>query len=114
MNDTSTFINDTFMVLLTITASTWIIYLLFIGFTGDGPGCAASTVAKSFYDIISWAAGILTAPPLVYGLLRLLFWPTGTKNVGVWAAGAVAAGGIAFFVVAVVLFAQAIAQYGCR
>ena len=93
-----------------MTICAWVIYLMLIVFAGNSEGCTVSNIAWLF-SAFAWIAGILSAPPLIYGLARLVFWPNGEKN-KLLSVGIVA-GGAAIFVTAATLVAMAVSQYGC-
>ncbi len=103
--------NQTFKVLVVITVCIWAIYIMVLLFAGTKGACA-SGAATRLVNQFAWLAGIFSAPPIAYGLTRLLLWPNGTlkanKGSG-WLIGS----GAAVFVGALTLFALLISQYGC-
>lgn len=111
--DKEKFFDDTFKMLLALTAGVWIVYVVFLLFAGDGKVCEAAS-SELILNVLALSAGILTAPPLVYGLVRLLFWPEGPKGQTIWIAAWFVSCGVAVFVTASILFSLAISQYGCR
>ncbi len=114
MDSKEKFFDDTFKMLLALTAGIWVVYAVFLLFAGDGKICQASPPSEAILNGLALSAGLLTAPPLVYGLARFLSWPGGPKNkaglAGAWLVGF----GMAVFVAAATMFALAISQYGCR
>jgi len=111
MNKTK-FFDETFKVLLAVTVSTWLVYVAFIVFVGESESCAVGAPGWLF-TTMAVTTGVMSAPPLVYGLVRLLMWPGGPKSgvkAGAWFVGT----GVVLFVVAATLLALAISQYGCR
>jgi hypothetical protein len=81
-------------------------------FVGD-EGCMAID-STLLFRISSVAAGIMTAPPIVYALVRLLFWPGGPKNTSVYVMGWILRGGVGLFIAVAIIFALAISQFGCQ
>jgi hypothetical protein len=112
MKDKVRFFNEAFKVLGATAASMWVLYFSFLLFVGDSAGCAVGSSGQLF-GALALVAGLLSAIPLIQGLLRLLFWPTGQKVKGVWTGGWIVGCGIAIFVIALILFAIAASQYGC-
>jgi hypothetical protein len=107
------FFDETFKVLLTMTVCAWIIYVMFLLFADDNKGCVSGPPTFVLTGL-ALAAGILTAPPLIYGLVRLVFSTKEPKSAITWMAGWMIAGGIAIFVTGAILLALALSQYGCR
>jgi hypothetical protein len=108
------FFDETFKVLFVFNVCTWLIYFAFILFVGGGESCEA-TSSSWFLTTLAWLAGTLTAPPLIYGVARLLFWPGGGPKhsldfVAIW----ILIVGSGIFIAASILFALAVAQYGCQ
>lgn len=112
MNNKLKFFNEAFKILLAIATTTWAIYLALIFLVEDREGCAAG-ISGQLFTVLALIAGGLSALPLLYGLLRLLFWPNGQKSRTVLSGGWVMACGIAVFITAIILFALALSQYGC-
>lgn len=111
--DKEKFFDDTFKMLLAVAVGVWIVYVVFLLFAGEGKACEAGS-SELMLSALALSAGILTAPPLVYGLVRLLFWPNGPKGSSTWVAAWFVSLGVAVFVAGAILFALAISQYGCR
>lgn len=106
------FFDETFKVLLALTLTTWALYAAFIVFVGDSQNCSAGAPSWLFSSL-AVISGLLTAPPLAYGLFRLLQWPGGPKK-GVKAGGWFVSIGIVIFVFAATMLALAISHYGCK
>jgi hypothetical protein len=113
MDNKIKFFDQTFKVLVILAACTWAIYLMLLLFAGDSATCKLGAPSQIF-TIAAWTVGILTGPPVAYGLVRVLFWPGGPKNRAVYVAGWMVGVGAALFIAATVLFALAISQYGCH
>lgn len=113
MENREKFFDETFKILLSVTVSVWVIYVAFLLFAGDSKVCT-TTPPDPILNVMAIAAGVLTAPPLVYGLVRLLFWPKSPRSGSVWLAAWVICCGVGIFVGGAVLLAFALLQYGCR
>ena len=107
------FFNETFKILLVMTVCAWLLYIAFVVFVGDTEDCALGAPGWLF-NVLPVTTGVLTAPPLIYGLVRLLYWPKSEEGESVWLAGWLVGSGIVVFVVAAILLALALSQYGCR
>jgi hypothetical protein len=107
------FFDETFKILLAIAVSIWAIFAALILFVDDRQGCV-SGAAGGLFTVMAIIAGVMSAPPLLYGLARLLWWPNGAEGKGVWAAGTVILSGVGFFVAAAVAFAITVSHFGCR
>lgn len=107
------FFNETFKILLAMTVCTWLLYGAFIAFVGDTTDCALGA-PDWLFNVLAVTTGVMTAPPLVYGLARTLFSRHKDDHESVWAAGWIVGIGMVIFVVAAVMVALAISQYGCR
>ncbi len=105
--------NETFKILLAITVTTWLLYIAFIVFVGDTEDCALGAPGWLF-NLFAVTAGVMSAPPLVYGLARTLFSRHKDDHESAWAAGWIVGAGMVIFVIAAVTVALAISQYGCR
>lgn len=105
--------NETFLILLGMTICVWLLYIAFIVFVGDTANCAMGAPSWLF-KAFAITAGLMTAPPLVYGLARTLFARHKDDHESEWAAGWMVGFGMVIFVGAAVLVALAISQYGCR
>lgn len=113
MDNKIKFFDETFKVLLSMTVCAWALYVVFVFFVGDSEGCVSGTPGW-LITILAWTVGILSAPPLIYGLARLLFWPNGPKDKSVWASGWIVSAGVGIFIAAVILFAIGLSQFGCQ
>ncbi|HTH71835.1 MAG TPA: hypothetical protein VL737_00545 [Candidatus Pristimantibacillus sp.] len=107
------FFNETFKVLLAIMVCGWLMYLALIFLVSDNNRCMADT-PDLLFTISAWTVGILSAPPLVYGMARLFFAPNSGKSQLSQAAGWIVSIGAGIFVAGLILFALAISQYGCQ
>lgn len=108
--DKTKLFSQTFKMLLGVMASVWVIYMMLIVFASDASECMAGT--SRLVVVSAWLAGILSAPPLIYGLIKLLFYPNSAKTGKL--SGWVLSIGAAIFISLVILLALAIAEYGCR
>ena len=113
MDNKQKLIDDTFKLLLIFTASAWAIYIAFLLLVGQNESCSVDPPGR-FITFFALLAGLLTAPPLLYGLGRFLFWPTGQKSRYTWIGGWILAFGAGIFIVLASLFALALSQYGCQ
>jgi hypothetical protein len=104
------FFDQAFKMLLSVTFSTWAIFIfMLVLFSSRAGECTEGTMW--LFTVSAWTAGILSAPPLLYGLARILFWDNGTKNGKT--SGIVLVVGTLLFVSVVTLFALAVSRYGC-
>jgi hypothetical protein len=106
------FFDEVCKLLLALAACAWIIHVMLVLFVGN-EGCMAVD-STMLFRISSFAAGIMTAPPIVYSLVRLLFWPGGPKNTSVHVMGWVLSGGVGLFIATAIIFALTISQFGCQ
>lgn len=113
MNNKEKIFDDTFKILLSLTVTTWVIYGVFLLFAGENRSCQPGP-PEMILSALAIATGVLAAPPLVYGFVRLLFWPKSPKNTATWIAAWVIGVGMSVFIAAAILFALAVSQYGCR
>ena len=105
------FFDEVFKMLVSLAVCAWVIYGMLVIFVSDGDSCGAEV--SGLFRVCALAAGILTAPPIVYGLIRLVFWPEGPKSRAVKVASVVLSCGAGLFVAIVILFAAAVAR-GCQ
>lgn len=112
MDNKIQFFDQTFRLLVVLAGCAWAIYAMLLIFAGDSNGCAADV--STLFTVSALAAGIFTAPPIIYGLARLLFWPNGPKTNMLGVAGWVLSVGAGIFITVVILFSLAISQYGCQ
>jgi len=105
--------SGTFRILGILMIGAWVVFVVSLVLLGDSPDCTEGT-HDAFFTTLAFVVGGLTAPPLVYGFVRLLFWPKGTKTKLGMVAGWVVGGAIGIFVAAVVAFAVSISQFGCQ
>lgn len=110
--DKTKFFNQTFKMLLSLTVCLWAIYFLLVAFVSESQGCTVG--ADWLVTTGAWAAGISSAPPLIYGLARFIFWPKGPRGGAAVLGGWVLSFGAGIFVTCAILFALAISNYGCR
>ena len=113
MDNKQKFFNQTFKVLVVLTITIWAIYVMLLLFAGTKEGCT-SGAADRILTQFAWVAGICSAPPIAYGLVRLLQSPTGGGGKSTKLSGWIISCGAAIFVAAVILFAIIIAEYGCQ
>lgn len=95
-----------------MTLCAWALYIMLVLF-GESETCGLGS-ANWLLSTFALTAGILTAVPLVYGLARLLLWPTGTKTKNIWLSGFIISAGVIIFATLATLIAAAISHYGCR
>jgi hypothetical protein len=107
------FFDQTFRMLLYLVICLWGLFILLVVFVGESQRCADS--ASWLVSSAAWLAGVSSAPPLIYGLVRFLFWPNSPKKGGwIKVGGLILCIGAGLFVTGVILLAQAISHYGCR
>ncbi len=113
MDNKQKFFNQTFKVLLALTISIWAIYVMLLLFAGTKEACM-SGAANRILSQFAWVAGVFSAPPIAYGLVRLLQAPTGSGGKSSKLSGWIIGCGAAIFVGAVISFAVIISAYGCH
>ena len=111
MDNKVKFFDEVFKLLLALTACAWLIYIALVIFAGDTTGCIH---AGWLFTASAWTAGIFSAPPIVYGLGRLLFWPGGSKGTKVKVMGWGLSVGAGIFISLVIIFALVVSQFGCQ
>lgn len=109
--DKTKFFNQTFKMLLSLSVCLWALYFLLVAYIAESQGCTPG--ADWLVTTGAWAAGISSAPPLMYGLARFIFWPNGPKGMAVLLGGWMLSFGAAVFVTVAIVFALAISNYGC-
>jgi|GEM_PF-4037237 len=105
------FFDQTFKVLVSLSGCVWIMYFVLIFLVGDEATCSADN-PRQLFVMAAWTVGVISALPMVYGLGRLLFGPGGPRRNGL--TGSIIISGAGVFVAGVILFALAIAEYGCQ
>ena len=113
MNNKLSFFDDTFRILFTLTISVWALYVALVIFATEGQSCMPGT-SNGVLGVCALVTGVLSAPPLLYGLVRLLAWPDGPRIKNLWLIGLIIGAGVIVFVALATFLAMAIAQYGCR
>lgn len=105
------FFDEVFKLLLALVACAWGIYVLLALFASDVDGCAVGSTWLLSGSAI--AAGILSVLPIIYGLIRLLFWPNSSSGVKTTATGWILSCVVAIFTSLVILLVLMISRYGC-
>ena len=108
------FFDETFKALLAVMVSAWVLYVILIFFIGDNDNCVPPGFPTGVFVGGAYVVAIASVLPIVYGLVRVLFWPNGPKSRSTYIAGWVMSGLASLFVGAVILFAFLLSQFGCQ